>query len=110
MTFLADDHPTLARPVGLVVLPHGLAREAGKDLIMDEQATRKFVARVLADAERAFGPDANRGVVVRYAGEAILDRWMSDPTLTTRDAKRTLVRLRQEIQRRSGPVGERLAA
>ena len=89
---------------------HRLAREPGKDLIMDEQATRTFVAKVLADAERAFGPRASRGMLVRYAGEAILDRWMSDPTLTIRDTKRTLVRVRQEIERRSAPAEAPLAA
>ena len=77
---------------------------------MDEQATATFVARVLDDAERAFGPDADRRLVTRYAGEAILDLWLTNPSLTTRDAKRTLVRLRGEIERRSSPVEERLAA
>ena len=77
---------------------------------MDEQATTTFVARVLADAERTLGPDANRTQVVRYAGEAILDLWLRDRTVTTRDAKRTLVRLRNEIERRHARAEERLAA
>lgn len=77
---------------------------------MDEQATARFVARVLDDAERAFGRNADRRLVTRYAGEAILDLWLTNSSLTTRDTKRALVRLRSEIERRSASVEERLAA
>ena len=77
---------------------------------MDELAMARFVNRVLVDAEQAFGRDADRRLVTRYAGEAVLNLWLADPTVTTRDTKRALARLRHQIERRSESVAERAAA
>ncbi len=77
---------------------------------MDEQALSRFVDQVLADAERAFGEDADAALLERYAHEVVLDLWFAGPMVTVSAARLALSRLRDVIERRTGRDEALLAA
>ena len=72
---------------------------------MDQQAMTAFVNRVLADAERTFGPRADAVIVDRFAREAAIDFWANATTPVTVSAVASALRaLRQarKCGRRAG--------
>ena len=66
---------------------------------MNPHEISTFVDRVLADAERAFGPGADRAQLHRYAVEAVQDLWLARPRVTVFEAGLALRQIREAIER-----------
>lgn len=68
---------------------------------MDEREIETYVARVVGDAERAFGRRLSGSLLDLFAREAVLDLWLRHPGVTVQNATQTLDRIRAELARRS---------
>jgi len=68
---------------------------------MPWDATAAFVRRTLADAERAFGPDADPALLCAYAREAALDVWLATPGVTVAAADQLRRRVEDSVAGRA---------
>ena len=71
---------------------------------MDRNELTAFVDRVLANAEREFGPDAPTALLECYAREAALELWLTRSRVSVYGAELALREVRAEIGRRSSAV------
>jgi hypothetical protein len=59
-----------------------------------------YLRQVVADAERAFGPDTDAASLECYAREAVLELWLTRARVTVYVAELALREVRDEIERR----------
>lgn len=64
---------------------------------MNQSFLERFVTSRRAEARRLFGVDADDAVLARYAREAALDLWITEPRLTLAAARQAERRLRAAL-------------
>ena len=69
---------------------------------MDPNEMTTFVEQLVADAERAFGLDAEAALLERYAREAALELWLTTPRVTVSVARRALRQVYTALEQRAG--------
>jgi hypothetical protein len=68
---------------------------------MDERAMEAYVGHVVDHAEMTFGALLNRALLEAFAPQAVRDLWLRDPGVNVHVAELAIIRIREEIARRS---------
>jgi hypothetical protein len=77
---------------------------------MNQEPIEALVERIVADAERSLGRQADAGVVYRRAAEAVWDWWQETASIPTCLARSALIATGHAIARRKAAAPAAIAA